>query len=354
MLTETLLDAIYEAALVPEQWQTVLDGLARQTSSTGTMLHSATDERSHTIYSDALQSFMAISSKWFGHNSRSQLLLKLPNTEFHSDADYFTAKQMAQDWLYRDYLWAHGLGYAAATWIRVPNGDNLILSIERPRATGPFSREEVAGLTALRPHLARSAMLAARMSFERIRSANQAFEAVGMPAAALRRDGTVVDCNSLFVARPDQMDVGAANKLRIASESSSRVLQSCLVRDEGNSRSIPLPGTDLSPPAVLHLVPVKRSARDIFSPASFFLVVTPMGSVGLPSADLIQGLFDLSTAEARVALAIAVGNDAASAARDLGLSPETVRYHLKSIFRKTGFGRQADLTAAIARIPKIN
>jgi DNA-binding CsgD family transcriptional regulator len=59
--------------------------------------------------------------------------------------------------------------------------------------------------------------------------------------------------------------------------------------------------------------------------------------------DLLAERFDLTPAEARVAIHLVEGGDIASYALAAGVSPGTVRTHLKAIFAKTGVNRQAAL-----------
>jgi DNA-binding CsgD family transcriptional regulator len=66
------------------------------------------------------------------------------------------------------------------------------------------------------------------------------------------------------------------------------------------------------------------------------------------SAEVIQGLFDLTPAEARVAHGIAAGRTAEELARALGISVETVRKHIAAVLAKTGLPRQAALVGLLA------
>lgn len=62
-----------------------------------------------------------------------------------------------------------------------------------------------------------------------------------------------------------------------------------------------------------------------------------------PSADHLRVVYGLTAAEARLTALVATGHDSHSAARNLGVSGNTVKYHLKSIFDKVGVSRQAEL-----------
>ena len=73
------------------------------------------------------------------------------------------------------------------------------------------------------------------------------------------------------------------------------------------------------------------------------LIITKVAPASGANAAIIQGLFDFSPAEARVAQAISSGLQIAQIARNHGVSSETVRSQLKSVFAKTGTSRQVEL-----------
>ena len=84
-------------------------------------------------------------------------------------------------------------------------------------------------------------------------------------------------------------------------------------------RSIPLKGREGRPPVIIHLVPVRGAAHDIFAQAMAILVATPIVPKDVPTADIVQGLFDLTPAEARLAALIAAGHPPRKAALKLGV-----------------------------------
>ncbi|MDT2024613.1 helix-turn-helix transcriptional regulator [Methylocella sp. CPCC 101449] len=70
-------------------------------------------------------------------------------------------------------------------------------------------------------------------------------------------------------------------------------------------------------------------------------------STGIPSNALVMALFDLSPAEARLALRLAIGVSLTEAARDCGLSIASARTYLSRIFSKTGTHSQHQLVALL-------
>jgi DNA-binding CsgD family transcriptional regulator len=63
----------------------------------------------------------------------------------------------------------------------------------------------------------------------------------------------------------------------------------------------------------------------------------------------IRNAFRLTAAESRLALRLLTGESVRSAAAALGITYESARSHLKSIFHKTGTHRQGELIVLLAR-----
>lgn len=356
------IDLIYEAAFVPDNWGKVLDRMARDIGAEGTVLFNSRAASTRWLASDGIMDLIdrIVAEDWTSRNPRAARLLAAQHHGFLDEADEFSDEDYNSLPIYTELMQPCGYGFGAATAILAPSGDNLVFSVEKKRTKGPVGRAGIAHLDALRPHLARAAMMSSRLEFERIHAAVQALRMAGLPAAALGEEGRVLAANDQMEAFGAQIAFAAHDRLRFRNADAQNHLDTALTRLRSGqvpafkaSRSFPLPGTEEAPPAVVHLLPVRGNARDIFARAAFFLVVTPIDTASVPTAELIAGLFDLSPAEARIARALAAGETIAGAAARLGLSPETVRTHIKAIFAKTGLSRQADLLALLARVPSL-
>jgi DNA-binding CsgD family transcriptional regulator len=73
----------------------------------------------------------------------------------------------------------------------------------------------------------------------------------------------------------------------------------------------------------------------------------------LSRSESLRALFSLSPTECRLADLLAAGNDVVRIADLLSMSIATTRFHLKSVFRKTGVNRQSDLVRLVLSIPGI-
>jgi DNA-binding CsgD family transcriptional regulator len=81
--------------------------------------------------------------------------------------------------------------------------------------------------------------------------------------------------------------------------------------------------------------------------AVLVFIVDPANRSSIPLARLVDA-FGLTPAEARVAVASSAGKTTLETAHLLGLSPNTVKTHMRRVFAKTGTGRQAELARLVA------
>jgi hypothetical protein len=71
---------------------------------------------------------------------------------------------------------------------------------------------------------------------------------------------------------------------------------------------------------VAHVIPIRLSAREIFVRCAAALVLTPVTLPQAPPVELVQSLFDLMPAEARVARSLAAGETVETIASARGVS----------------------------------
>jgi DNA-binding CsgD family transcriptional regulator len=67
----------------------------------------------------------------------------------------------------------------------------------------------------------------------------------------------------------------------------------------------------------------------------------------VPEMAFLQNRFDLTPAEARLVVHLVTGASLRSCANALGISYQTARGHLKSVFVKTGTHRQTQMLLAV-------
>jgi hypothetical protein len=226
-------------------------------------------------------------------------LLSARHAGFLGDLDVYTREEMDREPVFTEFLRPRGMGWGAATAIQVPSGETLVFDIERRFVVGPVAFETTRRLDGLRPHLARAGLLSARLAFERAKAAALALDLLGLPAAVLAHDSRVLAANPRLEAMMPKVVLDRRERVMLSDHNADALLAGALTRlalpeNEGDVRSFPIPPGEDQPPIIVHLVPVRRDARDVFSTASAILVVP----AEVPTAEVIQGLFDLTPAEA--------------------------------------------------------
>lgn len=207
-------------------------------------------------------------------------------------------------------------------------------------------------LNALRPHLARSSLISARLAFERARGAVETLSAIGLAACSVSKLGTVLHANTLFDAEGILWTTRGGNRIALLDRRVGRLLYDALamIGTDGGVRSLALLGTASRRPAVLYVVPVRRAAHDLFAQAAAILVLTRGSDQPTRSTPLLQTLFDLTPTEAVIAARIAAGQTTDEIAHADGKSTDTVRNQLKTVLDKTGCRRQVDLARLLAQL----
>jgi DNA-binding CsgD family transcriptional regulator len=118
----------------------------------------------------------------------------------------------------------------------------------------------------------------------------------------------------------------------------------------GSVRSFPVRDAGAEAMMVAHVIPIRLSAREIFVRFVAALVLTPVTLPQAPPVELVQSLFDLMPAEARVARSLAAGETVETIASARGVSQNTIRAHVRDVLEKTGCNRQVDIVALLTAI----
>lgn len=356
-MDEKLVDRIYEAAVVGDAWPGLLRGIADMAGAAEAVLIAARGSAWRWVSTspafDEVVQYHADTLET--HNERTRRFLTLDRAGFTTDLEFFTPEARLEEPIYRDFLIPRGFGWGASTLIRSPCGDAFIFHAERSATAGPADSDTVARLDRLHPHLARAALLSARLELQRIEAAARVLEMVGLPAAVLGRNGRAMAGNRLFDGLVPVLFQDRQARLTLVDAGADLLLGQAIagLATAGNRtvRSIPVAAKHEQPPTIVHVLPIRGAANDIFASASAVVVVTPVVPRAVPTAEVIQGLFDLTPAEARIARAVGNGDSAAEIAAATGRAEATVRGQLKSILAKTGLHRQSELVGLLRGIP---
>src|SRR6185437_1574334 len=113
---------------------------------------------------------------WAERDPALKRAIVLNHAGFQNDSDLLTDEEIASDDVYCNFYRREGIGYRAGTIIPIPSGDSIAIVIARHQDNGPVPRQVVSFLDGLRPHFARAALTANRLSFQLARAQTDALQ----------------------------------------------------------------------------------------------------------------------------------------------------------------------------------
>ena len=347
---EAFIDAIYEAAVLVDRWPVVLQNLADHYGASGAMLFSVVGSEQQFIVTDKFAPTFEryVAEGHMSPNERAAPLVAEHAPCFRSNADYRTAAQRATMPVYRDLLIPAGFEHAVGTIVQGPHHSMLAMTLEGMRSE-EAGRQSLPTLNRLRPHLARALSLSAHAGLNRHRLIVDTLALTGCPAATLAVDGYLISTNQEFERILGSRAVDPHGRLRfLDAETDSRFRRATQIGTaKAVSSSFIVSARADERPCVVHVVPLRRLARDVFGSDGFVIIVADGHNRATPNADLLRVLFDVTVKEAMLVRYLAIGRTIAAAADAMGIAVTTAKVHLRRIFEKTGCTRQAELVALV-------
>jgi DNA-binding CsgD family transcriptional regulator len=346
-----IIDRIYEAAAAPDLWggRGVLDVLASVSNCTDGVIF--TVDKAGVVRwmaNDSAAPKMEVYSRdnWVARNpymETQERIARFREPRFLLDTEVMSVEEMQETPYYQGFMRPQGMYWHAATTIDGPTSDIVRMSVHRGYDEGPLNQNVAGRLTTLRPHLARATLLTARLRFQQIQAAVEAFDLIGLPTAAIK-GGRLSLFNKGFERLVPCVLQDRAARLTFMQASVdarwSSLLQTGAVAHGG---TFPIGPSTEFPTMIAHVMPMVGASRDIFSAADQLLIIAPTeNEIGL-DPKILEGLFDLTATEASVARALVNGKTIRDIAEARGVAENTVRRQVKAIFEKTGIHRQTDL-----------
>ena len=233
-------------------------------------------------------------------------------------------------------------------------GGTAVVGIHRPHGAAHFDESDGVRLNALLPHLRQALNL--RQHFREhllaAQTMQQALEGTKVAVLAVGADAQLLFANRVaeLVLRSQTVLRVVGGRIRAIQPGDDARLQQAL-RDGQTEGAVPRPlrlAVDGPSPMAVTLLPLLDQAHELGAVGPVMLLV--MRGEAAPAdaaAQLLRPLFDLTPAEARVAVALAQGRSLNDMARLLGVGLTTVRTHVRGAMAKTGTHQQSQLVAIV-------
>jgi DNA-binding CsgD family transcriptional regulator/PAS domain-containing protein len=365
---EGFLDLLYEAPFDPALWTPVLERLADLMGGNAAML-SQLNMVDGTGAVEIARIEPTAPQRYFDYYALRNPLSNVADPQAYlgrwrpivlTDEEWVAKDELIRTEYYNDFMAPQDMHSVAMIRLATSGLDVAAISVTRPKRRDRFAATDLAVARRLHPHLIRAFMLGRKLACQRgaRHAMAEVLDRAGHGIFLLDRSGRVRHINRLgedLIAKGEGLAV-VGGYLRAVTAVDDRRFQglvhaaACRPGDgrSGGAMALATPGRRR--PLSVTVTPVGAERFSVFreEPAVMVCVTDLDGDVSL-SEQRLRDLFDLSPAEARVALALFKGQSPRQAAASLGLSFFTVRGHLVRIFDKTETGGQVELTRLMMR-----
>jgi DNA-binding CsgD family transcriptional regulator len=372
---DQLINQVYQGPLEEKPWQSFLPLLrqAMDAQVVSLILRPPTAGDKGVILScrrgvnNDVNEQLADQDDWEATHYREQFFaldpfVDLPPGKVVTQQELVPDEDLLQSAYYRDYLQPIGIFHILGADTVEPDGLLARLRIARRREELPFDNKHKALCEKLLPHLRRAIQIHARLS--RTESERDVYAgAVNQFSVAtmiLDERGRVLTTNSIAARLLEQQDgiFLSDEHLQITERQKNNQLQELVnfaitaqrSGSTGIARALRVsrPSGQSELGLVIRAVPVSEWGEGQSSPCIAIFISDPDQQESA-SQQLLGELFDLTPAEANLAVKLARGLSLAQLSEQQNISQHTARAQLKSVFSKTGATRQAELVRLILK-----
>ncbi len=357
-----LVAAIYEGPLEAVPWKSALDLLRRhlRASYVTLMLRPPSADREALMVNSAGDWPITREAEYNKHYYALDPFVDLPQDRVVTVNELIGDANWRESEFYKQFLKPLDILHALGADIRTEDGLECRLRVARPHREPPFSEHDKALCTVVLPHLKRAVRLHSQLelmdSERRLYAGTVDRMLVG--TVTLDETGAVLKSNPVadeMLREGDGLRI-VNGALRADAAAENRELQR-LVKQA-------LSGETGGRPAVVDAISITRKSgrgklgvllrslpRTGWSKGkrrpSVALFIRDAERKSEASREMVRRLFDLTPAEASLALALANGLTLDEAADGLHIRKNTARAHLRAIFSKIGVSRQTTLVRVL-------
>lgn len=364
-----VLDAVYDAATAFDRWPVALERLGQ--SFGGCSYVGLIDRNLRTMEGRAVaigvdpagqREFFEV---WSQRDILRQRTPAYRPGAVETDRDILPRRDLLRSDYYNGFMKPRDMhGYMRMT-LAEANGFRKIISLSRPASLGDFEAADVGHCQRLVPHLQRASRVAQRIEASQLMltAFSDVLERSATGVLILDWCGKVLFANRAARAMAQQADSLLLKRERV--EAVSPALDATLQRliagatrragraDAARGGVMRLPRKSGQPDYAVAAAPLAGgTAWSEAGPVAFLLVTDPDASPAETRA-VVRQLFGLSAAETRVAERLMMGESPEQAAAMLNVKTSTARWHMASLYRKTGTSRQAQLVRLLLSLPAI-
>ncbi|WP_077035807.1 helix-turn-helix transcriptional regulator [Pelomonas sp. KK5] len=359
-----LLESVYQGPLETPPWKSFVEelrGLMEASFVTLILRPAAADRPSVLVLAgpSKIESVDLYDSRFY----QLDPFQNLPRGRIVTADDLLGERVWLESVIYLEYLKPLDIRHILACDM-VPSepGEDCRLRVTRGHGQPAFDERDKALMALLMPHVRQSVHLCSHMG--NIKLERKLFagtvDSMQVGTVTLDEKGVILSINSEATAILDEKDgialVGGALKADYGNENTQlqKLIQTALAgtRDASEktvmaeAMSITRPSGRAKLGALVRIIPAEEH-EDAWSRPKVAVFLRNAEQKASPSIDVIRRLFDLTHAEASLAVLLTNGLTLDEASEQLNIRRNTARAHLRSIFSKMGVTRQTELVRLV-------
>lgn len=275
----------------------------------------------------------------------------------HRLPDLMESADYQDNHYFREFLKPNGLEHMLLFRVLVPDGHQAWVTLTRPRSGQDFPEEAVRLCTLIAPHF--TTALRSYGELEAARLTRQIRDRVMQKA---HFGHVTINAGRIVIGGDDRVTGGShkAMPLHLDAAGKVRLSDAAADRELGLTLSQVLGGMQIAPKMIiakgkarLEFLVVPLASADAGASAAiatiYFQLANNDPEQGRTFHRALRDLFQLSEAEATLAMKLVEGCTLCEAAAAVPLTVASARTYLKRVFAKTGTSRQADMVRLLLR-----
>ena len=294
---------------------------------------------------------------WNPLDERVPRIKRMADGQLAHVAELYTAEELKSSPVYNEALSRADSQNSLNLHMDGPNGSHIVWAPADPVQSTGWESAQVKLIRSLMPHIRQYVLVRDRLSAAAALGASVAglLDNARIAVLYLDRRGRIVEANDqargLLRSGSGLIDRDGALGASLPEDDAD--LQSLLARvlptaGQGVSGTVTIRRPAGLPHLALHVTPVGDSQWDFPNRrvAALAMVVLALSRPQVDAA-LVAEALHLSRAESEVAAGLAQGRTVRDMASATGRQEDSIRYHLKRIYRKRGLAGQADLVRLV-------
>jgi DNA-binding CsgD family transcriptional regulator len=361
----SLIGDIYDAALDPKLWSSVLERMCRFVGGVASTVYSEDSAtktgKSHYTWGVDRRYGWLYYDRYIKHNPFTTAQVFFDVEEVISVADIVSHEEFRETLFYKEWVQPQGWIDAASAVLEKSATSYAAISVIRHERHGVIDDEARARMSVLVPHVRRTVLIGQVIELHKAEASTLAdtFDGLSAGMFLVDRTGRIVhaNCNGQAMIGDGKVMRAATGRLLACDAGANQALQDIFASAQAGDEAVGVKGIAVPLPArdgedhVAHVLPLTGGIRRKTgtSYAAVAAVFVRKAALDAPSPlEAIAKRHQLTPSELRVLLGIVEVGGVPEVARAMGISDTTVKTHLRHVFEKTGTTRQAELVKLVA------